>query len=423
MNKIQFNFERSGLAANELKRISQDLIPEIQNINFEFKSKYNTPYAFAYAPFDNNILNHINDLVEQKKKLAPTILIVIGIGGSNLGTMAVHEAINGKLYNDKNPSLRVYFADTVDADYIMDIYSLVEAQLMLGNNVVINVISKSGSTIETKANFELFLKLIKKYKNEKFNELLVITTDKGSLLWDYAISNNCSVLEIPQEVGGRYSVFTAVGLFPLMMLSIDCKSLVQGACDITDNCLNIDSMKNAAVQNAAILYHHYKNGININNMFLFGVYLESLGKWFAQLMGESIGKELDLSGQKVELGITPTVSIGTIDLHSLGQLYLAGPKDKFTTFVGIEKGNNIEKSFSNIINAIFLGTQQAYFNKNRPFCSIIFKEKSAYEVGQFMQFNMYMIVYLASLLRIDPFNQPAVELYKNEAKKLLVKHP
>lgn len=423
MNKIQFNFELSGLAANQLQAITQGLIPEIQKINFEFKSRYNTPYAFAYAPFDNNILNHINDLVEQKKKLAPTILVVIGIGGSNLGAMAVHESINGKLYNDKNPSLRVYFADTVDGDYIMDIYSLVQAQLLLGNNVIINVISKSGSTIETKANFELFLNLIKKYKNEKFNEMLVITTDKGSLFWDYAIATNCSVLEIPKEVGGRYSVFTAVGLFPLMMLSIDCKSLLQGACDITQSCLNIDPIKNPAAQNAAILYHHYKNGININNMFLFGVYLESLGKWFAQLMGESIGKELDLSGQKVEVGITPTVSIGTIDLHSLGQLYLAGPIDKFTTFVGIEKDNNIENSFSNIMNAIFLGTQQAYFNKNRPFFSIIYKEKSAYEVGQFMQFNMYMIVYLASLLRIDPFDQPAVELYKNEAKKLLVKQP
>ena len=244
-------------------------------------------------------------------------------------------------------------------------------------------------------------------------------------------------MHIPKNVGGRYSVFSPVGQFPLAIIGLDIKELLQGACDAVQQCTLPEVEKNPAALSSIIKYEHYKNNaVNINDLFVFSVQLEAMGRWYRQLMGESLGKEFDIDGNKVDVGITPTFSVGSTDLHSVGQLYLGGPRDKFITFLDIEeyKGpiavpnfpefKNLVakiqgKTLPSIMDAILKGVKEAYKKNERPFCSLVLPTLSPYYMGQLLQFYMIEIMYLGFLLRVNPFDQPHVELYKEETRKLL----
>ncbi len=436
MKRVTFDYKDTCLLGEDtLKQIGQNLVPEIERIANAVDQNYLSEYASINLPADVQLVQTVQNVIQEKKALQPTMLIVIGIGGSNLGTIAVHEALYGKFYNEQRPDIKLYFADTVDSDYILDILLLVEQELEKQHNVIINVVSKSGTTTETIANFELFLQLLKQTHKTDYQNYIVVTTDKGSKLWDLAQDEGFACLEVPKNVGGRYSVFSAVGLFPLGFIGVDIEQLLAGARSIIPPCANIILEKNPAALSAALLYAHYQD-ITIHDMFLFSVDLESIGKWYRQLMGESIGKEFNRTAKRVMVGITPTVSIGSTDLHSVAQLYLGGPRDKFTTFVLVEKNkSNLElprfdefeklvakiqgKSLSSIMNAILQGIQTAYSKNNRPFASIIMPEKSAWYVGQLLQWKMIEMMYLGYLLDVNPFDQPNVEAYKKETREIL----
>jgi len=299
-----------------------------------------------------------------------------------------------------------------------------------------NVVTKSGTTTETVTNFAYFYQLIKAKRPQDYHKYIVVTTDEGSPLDKIAQKEQFSTLYIPKKVGGRYSVFSPVGLFPLAMIGIDVKELLRGAHDSIESCTATEIANNFAAVNAIIKYAHYKKGVNINDFFVFSVQLESVGKWYRQLMGESIGKEFNVRGERVEVGITPTVSIGTLDLHSVGQLYLGGPRDKFTTFVSVENYQSSEdekpqsffpefladfkvRPLSFIMKAILQGVQVAYTKNKRPFCSLVLPALKPYYIGQLLQMYMIEMMYLGYLLEVNPFDQPNVELYKKETRKIL----
>ncbi len=434
---IKFHYEQTSLITNdELAAVGTRLYPEIERIKLARKQGYSTDYASINLLEDAHMLQQIKTMAQKKRALQPTVLVVIGIGGSHLGTAAIHEALYGKFYNEQNPAIKVYFADTVDTDYIYDIILLVEQEIEKGRHIIINVVSKSGRTTETIANFEIFLYLLQHYHPTDYHQYVVVTTDEKSLLWDLAEEKGLSRLAIPKKIGGRYSVFSAVSLFPLAMLGVDIDQLLAGARAMVETSNSIDIFANNVALSAAILYCQYQKNITIHDTFLFSVDLENIGKWYRQLLGESIGKESDRQGNKAFIGITPTVSIGSTDLHSVGQLYLGGPYDKFTSFISVQKSkSNIAvpvldefeqlvaqiqgKRLSLIMDAILEGVYAAYQKSNRPFVSIALPEKSAYYVGQLLQFKMIEIMYLGYLLDINPFDQPQVELYKKETREIL----
>lgn len=435
--KFFIDLDYSNVSQQSLSGAFQELNPEIIRIKEASTQKdYNSNYASVALIQDKKSIQVIDELVIKKKALNPSLLIVIGIGGSNLGTLAIQEALLGKLYNDKEPSIKVYYADTVDSDYCNELLSLARTVLQVGKIILINVVTKSGTTTETIVNFELFLALLMEYRPHDYQEHIIITTDQGSKLSHLAQQQNLSLLEIPKKVGGRYSVFSAVGLFPLGILGCDTKSLLQGAASILESCSSLTMQENYAAQTALIKYEQYNNGLNIQDMFLFSVQLEGIGRWYRQLMGESIGKEFDVLGNKVDVGITPTVSMGTVDLHSVGQLYLGGPRDKGTTFISLENYTHdllvphfdsfeqlvprIQgKPVAQIMNAILMGVKKAYVLNKRPFVSITLPECSAYYIGQFLQYSMIEMIYLGYLLKVNPFDQPNVESYKEETRKIL----
>jgi len=436
MRDLKFIFKDSLITDLDLKLVAKRLTDKIEKLTNMDENHYKMNESAINLPYDAEYIKDIKELIDEKKRLNPSYIVVIGIGGSNLGTIAVQEAIYGKLYNELNPKVKILYADTVDSDTIDRIMKIIEPVLKNGGNILLNAISKSGSTTETIANFEILVELLKKYKKD-YNKYIVITSDEGSKFWKLAQKEDFDTLAIPKKVVGRYSVLSAVGVFPLGFIGIDIIELLKGARQISKICLNTEIKNNPAVISASLKYINYKRGKNIHNLFIFSPDLESLGKWYKQLAGESIGKEYNLKGERVIVGITPTVSIGSTDLHSMVQLYLGGPADKFTTFVKIKKNKNIVKVPDNgdsglvkgisgkrlqtIMRAIYKGVTKAYIVRKRPFIEIHMLDKSEYSIGQFLQFMMIETMLLGYLLEINPFNQPNVEEYKVETRRILEK--
>jgi glucose-6-phosphate isomerase len=329
----------------------------------------------------------------------------------------------------------VFSADTVDSDLLGPLCNYLDKKMNAGENILINCISKSGHTTETIANFEILLDLLARH-NKKYEQSIVVTTAKDSPLYELSMKKKFQVLEIPKKVGGRFSVFSPVGLFPLGLIGVNIDELLEGARVMRQRCLSENIFDNPAALSAAYLYLHKKKGNTIHNLFLFDPDLESIGRWYRQLMGESIGKEFNTENKQVFEGITPTVSIGTTDLHSTGQLYLGGPFDKFTTFVRVlqtqskvaipmlpdydELVKGIQgKSLGDLMHAVLDGVQSVYRTQKRPFVEIRLPDKSAFSIGQLLQMKMMEIMYLGALFGVNPFNQPNVELYKQETRRIL----
>jgi glucose-6-phosphate isomerase len=433
---ILFDFRASGISKSQASRELARLDSETKRIQESLSCSYGDPYDSVKLPQDIGLCERAVSLVNEKKALKPEILVVVGIGGSNLGTLAIQEAVLGRKYNDKNPPMKVYFVDTVDADEMGDIYMLCEETLIKGGRILLNVVTKSGRTTETIALFELFAELIKNHEKD-YKDCIIATTDRDSPLWAFSESEGYSLLEIPEKVGGRYSAFSPVGLFPLGMLGIDIHALRKGAASMLKTCAL--SKKNPAALAAAILYLQNKEGKNIHDNFIFSNDMESFGKWYRQLMGESIGKEFNRTGdRRLQTGMTPTVSIGSTDLHSMAQLYLGGPQDKFTTFITLMRNEhrirlpklkgydslveNIQgKSLGSIMGAIYEGVKIAYKKSKRPYMEIVLPDKRERAIAQLMQFEMLSMIYLAYLMDVNPFDQPAVERYKKETRKILSK--
>ena len=436
MKNITFNYNNSLVSPEKITQTLKHLSSEIDTISYARTQQYNSPYASINLPFDHDTIREVNALAQKKLTLQPKAIIVIGIGGSSLGTIAVLEALQGKFYND-HQEIQFYCIETVDSDTTTHVFNLAENILKNGNTILVNVVSKSGSTTETIANFKVFLSLLKKYYPHNYHEYIVTTTDKDSILYKESIKLNFSVLTIPTLVGGRYSVFSAVGLFPLIMCGINCQLLLEGAAQAVNFTLSQSSSDPAALS-ASIVWNLYAQNYKTHDTFLFSVDLESVGKWYRQLLGESIGKEYNNENKQVHIGINPTVSIGSNDLHSVGQFYLAGPHTIFTTFITTEHNkttivvphseletvipiiNGVQ--FSTIMNAIFHGTTIAYAKNKLPFVTFILPEKSEFYIGQFMQIKMIEIIYLGFLFNINPFDQPNVELYKKETRNILTKN-
>ena len=437
MKPLQFEVKETGQVDQEkLNEILRALGPEIERICQALGQKYDTPYAFMNLPTDQHMHERVQQVAEQKRALSPCILIIVGVGGSNLGTLAVQEAVYGRLYNDLDPPVRVYYADTVDTDRIKSILTVVERCLKEGKQIIVNVISKSGRTTETIANFELFLQLLRSHRPDTYADYIVATTDKDSPLWQLATQQTWTTLEIPKKVGGRFSVLSPVGLFPLALLGIDIKELSRGAASIRDRCEQ-SGTDNYAALGAVWQYVLFRKRYTLHNIFLFASDFFSLGRWWRQLYAESLGKEEDIEGVWRPEGIMPLVSMGSTDLHSVGQLYLSKILSIMTTFVSVEKErfvlqlpdyeqefekmvpNMQGKKLVSIMEAINRGVSRAYTRRELPFAKITLAEKSAYCIGEFLQLKMTETVYLASLLRVNPFDQPHVELYKKETREIL----
>jgi glucose-6-phosphate isomerase len=252
---IEFSFGDAIVLQQRILETAERLRPEIRNMANAISEGYEGDLAPLSLPDDRLMLGKVRQAIGENLQLKPVYLVVVGIGGSNLGTIAVQEAVLGKLYNQLTASTKVLYADTVDSDSINDIITLVKPVLERGGNIVLNVISKSGTTTETIANAEVLIDLLRRHKKD-YKDGIFVTSDKDSELWDIAVREGFNVVEIPRKVGGRYSVFSPVGLFPLGLLGIDIERLLDGARSMRDTCINMNVEKNPAAISAALQYLH-----------------------------------------------------------------------------------------------------------------------------------------------------------------------
>lgn len=391
-------------------------------------STYNEPESSILLPFDNELYEKIIRAKEEKKSEHLKYVVVVGIGGSNLGTKAVYDAMQG-YFDTTLPSKfpKLFFADTTDPTTISNLSRLLTENTRDFSEVLINIVSKSGETLETMANAETLLHHLREKFGDKIVHRIVVTTDTDSPLWKSAKKQNITTLSIPKSVGGRFSVMSAVGLFPLALLDFDIDKLRMGAQDMRKKCLEENPYENPAMLSAIVLYLQAKLGRTINTNFIFNPSLESFGKWYRQLLSESVGKN--------GLGLTPTVAIGSTDLHSIAQLHLDGPKDKIITFISAKTGSDESvpekrifpdvaesvtgKRLQSIMNAALESTKYVYKEKNIPYTEILLPNISESPLGAYLQFKMIEVMYLAKLFDVNAFDQPAVEAYKVKTKQIL----
>jgi len=386
-------------------------------------------------PTDTKLFDLALQTAKKFKNRHLKFIIVVGIGGSNLGTKAVYDATFGA-YDVMHPERlpKMLFADTCDPRLLRSLEDVLKT-ITHPDEIVINLVSKSGGTTESVVNAEILLATLARRITHP-EQRLVITTDVDSKLWKLAEEKGMEHLPIPDLVGGRFSVMSPVGIFPLALAGIDVKALMKGAQTMRERCLST-THENPALTSATVIFAHlHGHPKNINDTFFFHPELESLGKWYRQLMGESLGKPKTRSKKEVKIVPTPTVSIGSTDLHSMGQLYLGGPNDKVTTFVSSKKTAHVNvpkkrmlsglvenvdgKDAAEVMNAILHGVIAAYRKQHVPFMQLELDDLSPASLGAFLQFKMIEMMMLGELLDVNAFDQPQVELYKIETKKLLV---
>ncbi len=363
----------------------------------------------------------IHETITAAKKQFKAVerVILIGIGGSSLGTEAVHAVLNqGKT--------KLTVLDTVSA-YKVNLVIKELLALKSLKKVAICVISKSGTTTETLANAAALLDTLQKKFGDTVYEQTLFIGNPGTNLMNYGQKKKVTLLTMPEIIGGRYSVATLVGLSPLALLGHDTDDFIAGYLDA-----NLPNYETVTSENAArlALYHDWK--YPHYNFFAFEPRLEKLGHWYRQLFAESLGKETDQTGKPVKNTMVPTISTPT-ELHSVGQLYLSATINNFTDFVTFDdevvdlKLSNKNKLASSLVGltlqeiatALYGGVLAAYQERQLPYRATIFEEALPYSVGLFMGMRLREVMYIAHLLKLNAFDQPNVELYKTKTKEIL----
>jgi glucose-6-phosphate isomerase len=428
--------EENGITAAQLESLAKETIPIISQVNKE-RQGGKTPYRDL--PYNAKIAAGVKGLAEQIKGQCENF-VVLGIGGSALGNIALQTALNPYMYNldskqRKGPRLFVF--DNVDPPQFASFLDWVGDKL---DRTIFNVISKSGQTAETAAQFMIVRKLLlDKLGTAGFRKQVIATTDpKAGTLRKIADEADLRCLDVPEGVGGRFSVLSAVGLFSAVMCGIDIDSLLTGARDMDGRVRCEDFYANPAAINAAIHYHFYNRGKKISVMMPYSYALKDMADWYRQLWAESLGKAKDLSGKEVHVGQTPVKALGATDQHSQVQLYREGPDDKVFTFLQVnafdrdvkigpapecaaELGFLAGAELGKLLNSEKTATEYALIADKRPCLTIIFDEVSAYTIGQFIYLYEVTTALAGALFGINTYDQPAVELGKEATFALMGK--
>jgi glucose-6-phosphate isomerase len=372
---------------------------------------------------------------ERIKKVATKIqnkaqvLIVVGIGGSYLGARAALEFLHSPFYNNKKKDTPdIYFVgNNLSAFYLQEVIDLVGER-----DFCINVISKSGTTTEPAIAFRIFKALLEsRYGKEEAKERIYATTDKSrGALKTMCEQEGYETFVIPDDIGGRYSVLTAVGMLPVAVSGIDIDEIMDGARQAMEDFTNSDLAQNTCYWYSAIRHLLYQKGKGIEILANFEPALTCFGEWYKQLFAESEGKE--------NKGIFPTTANYTTDLHSIGQYIQQGVRNLFETILWIENpqkdilltqqkddGDGLNylagKPIHYVNEQAFLGTTLAHVDGGVPTLIISMKEHGAYSFGYLVYFFEKACALCGYLLDINPFDQPGVEDYKTNMFALLGK--
>lgn len=417
---IKSSLEYSTIKLVDLKKYEPQILKIVEKFEndlsdeSEFTGWYDYPVKVS-SKYIQKIYSAANSIRNNSD-----VFVVCGIGGSYLGARAVIDALKGF----KTDIEIIYMGNTFDEKYIKDCLDYLKTK-----EFSVNVISKSGSTLETAISFRLLKSLLEEKYGNHYNERICVTTDpEDSILLNMAQANGYTIFDIPKNIGGRYSVFTSVGLLPLAVAGVDIEKFIDGAKQANEHVQSKSIETNIAFQYAAYRYSQYNKNVVAEMFVTYTPYLTMISEWWKQLFGESEGK----NGK----GLLPTSAVFSTDLHSLGQYIQQGARCMFLTQLKIEGVGNIkitnesknedeinylsELTLNDINKKAQEGTNIAHYSIGKvDHFTFSMKEINECTIGYMLYLFMYACMISANLLEVNPFDQPGVEYYKKEMKKIL----
>ena len=426
-----------GVSPAEIRRAQPAVKAAIVQIE---KQRRQGEHRYRDLPADRELLRTVKAAA---RRFGPRMdnLVVLGIGGSALGMIALQTALNPPLHNllpaGRRRGPRLFVMDNVDPVQFADLLDVLGPALP---KTLFNVISKSGETAETAAQFLIVRDLLARRLGKKgLARNLVVTTDPESgTLRDLADAEGWFTLPVPPGVGGRFSVLSAVGLFPAAVCGINIDRLMAGAGEMSRRVASRSVRNNPAAMLALLLHAFYTRGKRMHVLFPYGYQLKDLADWYRQLWAESLGKRVDRRGQPVVVGPTPIKALGTTDQHSQVQLYREGPNDKVFILVSVEKFARDVRiprakttppalrylegaSLGKLMAAERRATELALVASRRPCLHLRFPRITPHTVGQFIMLWEATTTLMGHLLDINPYDQPAVQLGKDYTYALMGK--
>ncbi len=386
-------------------------------------------------PFDPMRRQHVDAVRRLAARLLPRTdhLVVLGIGGSALGNIALQAALRPLTYNLMPRSLRggprLFVLDNADPAFVGEALDEVRREDPRMARTVVTVISKSGETAETAAQFLIARSMLREALGPAHARQVVAVTDPAAgTLRTICDREGYETLPVPEGVGGRFSVLSPVGLWSAAMCGIDIDGLLDGAADMDGRCSVTTASENPAAILAWLLVELGRRGKTGHVLMPYSNALTGLGDWFRQLWAESLGKRTDLDGNEVFAGFTPIRALGTTDQHSQVQLYREGPNDKVIGFVTVESPQralpipgDLDAEPLRYLHGATLGellavekraTEYALVESGRPNFTLTLPRLDAWHVGQFIQLFLITTAFAGRLLNVDAYDQPAVETGK-----------
>lgn len=447
MNYKNASWRKSMELTVDYNNMMADFIGEKEGFTDKEIKQYDKMYAFSafgkvqaqrgtgmmgWTELPYNQKEIVDDIIVTAKDIKKKFdnFVVLGIGGSALGPIAVFQALchmrHNELPKSKRKAPKLYVEDNVDPERMRALLDVIDI-----NKTCFNVVTKSGSTSETMSQYLIIMDILKKALGSKAKEHMIATTSmsKGNLI-KIAKEEGLKTFFIPDGVGGRFSELCPVGLLPAAVVGIDIKAMLAGAAHMDKICKNKNVKQNPALISALLEFMAMRKGKNISVMMPYADSLKYIADWYCQLWGESLGKSVDLLGNTVNAGQTPVKALGVTDQHSQVQLYREGPFDKVITIIGVKNYRNtveISRGCENIPDVNFLcghtmnelitaereATEYALTTANRMNYTIMLPEVNAFTIGELLYMFEMETAYCGAMLDIDTFNQPGVEGGKN----------
>ncbi len=391
--------------------------------------------GFMELPGDEGLVETVRRKAQELRSHYKNF-VVLGAGGSALGNITIHTALQHPYHNllpaghpARRGAPRIFVVDNLDPDWLIGLLDVLSGELP---ETAFNVISKSGSTAATMSQFLHVRELLQRTKGCDPVRQIILTTDprpEESLLRRISRRDGYYALPIPPNVGGRFSVLSAVGLLSAAVGGLDIAGMLGGASAMEERCRSARVRENPAALYACLLYLQCRRGKPISVLMPYSHFLRGLADWYCQLWAESLGKRDGLSEKDVFTGPTPVASVGTTDEHSMMQLYQDGPFDKVITFVEVQEGREplpicegqaepelrylTGRTFQDLFSAELEATRRAMRHKHRPNCTIRIPRVDEEALGELFMFYEYAVAYSGRLYEVNAYDQPGVELAKN----------
>ena len=392
---------------NTLKHYGADILREREEGKHEW----------AHSPYEKNVVQQVEELARNLRKERIDTILWIGIGGSSLGPRVIKEVFESA----ETPELVIL--ETIDPAVLLEEFKLLDFERTL-----VVMASKSGGTLEPMSLFFLVWEKMKAALGEKAASRMVVITDPGEgLLHEIALRENFATLPLAPGIGGRFSIFTPIGLLPMALLGADIGAFVRGAKEMDTVCQEENIDVNPAALLATVQFMlDTKRNYPIRVIMPYAQRLQSFARWEQQLLAEILGKT-------EAYGPTPLASIGTQDQHSMLQQWMQGRRLHWHLFIRETEKERLllpeireeslaylsGKSFGQLLDAAFEGTAQSLTAAKRPHATITLPRLDEYHLGQLFFFLMMEVIFLGKLYRVDPYGQPGVEMGKKIAKDIL----